>query len=333
MRNSAMRALVTGASGFIGRHLCRHLLAAGWRVRASTATDDGETALRAISDCLEIVRIPHFCDAREVWRAACRECPVVFHLAGLAHRDDGGGMAAETEIMYRRGNVDVTRALARAAAAQGVARFVLASSVTVYGEATPAGMPFTEISPTVPVEIYARSKLAAEMAVRAAQQESAGQPVFTIVRLPLVYGPGVRGNLRALMRFVASGLPLPLARLQNRRSFINIANLVDFLRHAATHADAANEILLVSDREDVSTPGLIRAIADGLDRPARLFPFPPGLLRTACSLLGQAARYEKLASSFQVDPARSCALLDWHPNTRLAEGVRQMCAAFSRRAA
>ena len=321
-----MYALVTGASGFIGRSLCQHLLAEGWQVRASTASDAGEAALRALSGHsgrLEIVRVPHFCDTPEGWRDACRECDVVFHLAGIAHRGDGRN--ADPDALYRRGNVDVTLALAQAAAEAGVSRFVFASSITVYGNASPAGMPFTEISAVAPAEGYARSKLEAETGLLRGDWNDMQ---VTIVRLPLVYGAGVKGNLRAFLKLVALGLPLPFARLENRRSFVNLANLVDFLRCAALHENAANRILLVSDREDLSTPALIRAIARGLGQPARLFPFPPNLLKTACTLLGQGIRYEKLSASFQIDPAVSCALLGWHPTTCLAEGIIPMCAAY-----
>jgi nucleoside-diphosphate-sugar epimerase len=251
---------------------------------------------------------------------------VVFHLAGRAHRGDNSSPSARS--IYFQDNLEMTRALAEAAMKARVRRFVFASSVAVYGTAS-VGEAFREDSPVAPHpdSVYAQSKWAAEEFLLS--ECAALEPV--VIRLPLVYGVGVKGNMATLMRLAASGLPLPLAGIDNRRSFINIPNCVDFLLTAACHPNAGGQILLASDREDVTTPGLIRMIANEFGKtggkPARLFSVSPKFLRAACSLLGQKARFEKLAGDFQIDPRASCALLGWSPKVSLAEGIAKMCGA------
>ncbi|MCL2307709.1 MAG: NAD-dependent epimerase/dehydratase family protein [Proteobacteria bacterium] len=362
-----MKCLVTGAGGFIGAHLVRYLLDAGHEVRAVGAISAqahtflplpprgggrpegaGEGERRSFSpsppaplpqgergakpakniadEKLENVQVTRSAANPADWQEACRDVEVVFHLAGRAHRGDNSSPSARS--IYFRDNLEMTRALAEAALNARVRRFVFASSVAVYGAASVAGEAFREDSPVAPHpdNVYAQSKRAAEEILLS--DGAALEPV--VVRFPLVYGAGVKGNMATLMRLAASGLPLPLAGIDNRRSFINIPNCVDFLLTAACHPNAGGRILLATDREDVTTPDLIRAIAREFGKtggkPARLFSVPPRFLRAMCSLLGQRARFEKLAGSFQIDPAASCALLGWSPKVSLAEGIAQMCA-------
>ena len=318
-----MRCLVTGANGFIGRHLVRHLLNAGHEVRA---VDSSESAESITSERLENVRIVQSAIDSAIWQGVCRDVKVIFHLAGRAHR--GNDSSTSVRSVYFRDNLEMTRALAEAALKERVRRFVFASSVTVYGTASAPGEAFREDSPVAPHsgDVYAQSKRAAEEFLLPGDICVALEPV--VVRLPLVYGVGVKGNMAALVRLARSGLPLPLAGINNRRSFINIPNCVDFLLAAACHPGAGGRILLVSDREDVSTPNLLRAIANESEKPVRLFSIPSGLLKMACSLLGQKERFEKLAGNFQVDPTASCTLLGWSPKVSFAEGIAQMCAEY-----
>jgi len=256
------------------------------------------------------------------WLAACQDVEVVFHLAGRAHRQDGSLPSARS--IYFRDNLETTRALAEAALEARVRRFVFASSVSVYGTASLPGATFREDSPVAPHpdSVYAQSKWAAEEFLLSGG--AALEPV--IIRLPLVYGAGVKGNMAALMRLATSGLPLPLAGIDNRRSFINIPNCVDFFLTAACCPGAGGRVFLASDREDVSTSEVIRAIARETGKSARLFSVPPTLLKTACFLLGQKAGFEKLAGNFQIDPEASCAFLGWSPKVGFAEGMAQMCS-------
>jgi nucleoside-diphosphate-sugar epimerase len=294
--------LITGATGFIGGHLSRFLLAQGHELE----TPPKPSAEMAFPD----------------WQKACRNVDIVFHLAGRAHRRDKSGKDAQGQ--YRQANLEPTKTLARAALGAGVSRFVFASSATVYGEYSKPGEAFDEQSPASPAasDPYAISKLEAEAFLRLPEM-AALHPV--VVRFPLVYGPGVKDNMRALLRLAQSGLPLPLASVCNKRSFVGIDNLVDFLLQAAMHEAAGGQTLLVSDRHDVSTPELIRAIACGLHRKARLFAFPQPVLKALCKAAGQGAKYRKLCGDFVLDPAWSCKLLDWQPPVSFADGIARMC--------
>ena len=151
------------------------------------------------------------------------------------------------------------------------------SSIRAMGETTRPGAPFRAGDPPRPDDLYGRTKLAIEHALVAAAQQSGLDLV--ILRPPLVYGPGAKGNLRALIRLVASGLPLPFAGIDNRRSLIFLGNLVDLVAIACLHPAAGGRVLLARDGADLSTPELIRALAAGFQRPARLFSVPRSRLR------------------------------------------------------
>jgi len=320
-----VKCLVTGANGFIGHHLVRHLLDAGHEVKAVVSTDRTEAVAS--------VGLKYFQTARSsidsvIWQTACHDVDIIFHLAGRAHH--GRDSSESIRSIYFRDNLEMTRALAEAAIKERVRRFVFASSVTIYGAASVVGDAFREDSLAAPHpdDVYAQSKRAAEEFLLSDNICTALKPA--IVRLPLVYGAGVKGNMATLMRLAGSGLPLPLAGIDNRRSFINIPNCVDFLLTAACHPDSGGRILLASDREDVSTPDVIRTIAREMGKPTRLFSVPNALLYTASSLLGQKVRLEKLTSNFQIDPTASCSLLGWSPKVSFAEGVAHMCAEYRR---
>ena len=314
-----MKCLVTGANGFIGTHLVRYLLDAGHEVKAVDSSGRGIAGKR-----LERVQVARSTVDSAIWQTVCRDVEVIFHLAGRAHRRNN--TSASLRSAYFRDNLEMTHALAEAALREQVRRFVFASSVTVYGTASAPGEAFQEDSPVLPHpgDIYAQSKRAAEAFLLS--DCTALGPV--VVRLPLVYGAGVKGNMAMLIRLASSGLPLPLAGINNRRSFLNIPNCVDFFLAAASHPDAGGRVLLASDREDVTIPDLIRAIARESGKSARLFPVPSELLKMACSLLGQKARFEKLAGNFQIDPEASCNFLNWSPKVGFAEGIAQMCAEY-----
>jgi nucleoside-diphosphate-sugar epimerase len=220
----------------------------------------------------------------------------VIHLAGLAHARSA--RAAE----HFRVNAEGTRRLAQQAAAAGVRRLVFASSVKVHGEATPAGAAWTEESPCAPQGGYACSKWAAEQALL--EVAAHGGLEVVALRLPLLYGPGVRANLERLFRAVAAGRPLPFGALQNRRSLLAAANGADALLLAARHPAAAGRVVLARDA-DYSTPELVRAIARALGTPAKLWKVPPALL----ALLP----LRRLTSSLVVDDRALRDTLGWSP--------------------
>ncbi len=296
--------LVTGAGGFLGRHLlaaepaCRRL-----SLRAGDAVAD------KLADAL-----------------AGRPAAAVVHLGGRAHRGDA--QAPEALERYRRDNVALTRALAEAALDHGIRRFVFLSSIGVLGRGSGA-RPFTAATPPAPWSPYARSKLEAEQALWELARSRGLEPV--ILRPPLIYGAGAPGNLARLARALERGLPLPLAAVRNRRSLVNAADLAELLSLVARHPDAPGRVLLPADAEPVSTPELIRALATALGRPARLLPLPVSLLRLAGRLTGRAGSVAQLVGNLEIDPAERDRCLGWRPQ----RGLRAGLAAFaeSRRAA
>lgn len=320
------RILVTGASGFIGEHLCRYLLKKGHEVRAVVSSkEQGKRLHHALQapPGLELVHMKHSCPDPACWLAACTQVQAVIHLAGRAHQADKNlPNALQT---YRHANVEPTRALACAARQAGVNRLLFLSSVAVYG-CNSTDAPFTENSPTKPLDPYAISKLEAERLLLQGMEISPME--VCIVRPPLVHGPGVKGNMLALLNLVCRGLPLPLGAIRNRRSLVGIGNLSAFLTHAAGHPQAAGKIMLVADAQEVSTPELIAAIARELGQKNRLLHLPSGLLRSVSTLLGKRDAYNKVGGDFRIDPSLSYRQLDWHPPEDLSTGIAAMCAWY-----
>jgi nucleoside-diphosphate-sugar epimerase len=317
--SSRARVLVTGASGFIGRAVLECL------------TEAGNCAARGAvrrSDVQRIAGVDYELvgglDERTDWSEALAGCDVVIHAAARVHvmRDRAKDPLAE----FRRVNVDGTLNLARQAIAAGVQRFVFVSSIKVNGEETPSGRPFEAADMPAPVDAYGRSKLEAEIGLRNILT-SAGV-AWVIVRPPLVYGPGVRANFLALMRWLRRGVPLPLASVRNRRSLIGLGNLAALLRDCSVHPRAANEVFLAADGEDLSTPELLRRLSAALGTPVRLFRFPPALLLASASLLGKRAAARRLLGTLQVNSAKARTLLGWEPVATVDEGLERTAEYF-----
>ncbi len=278
-----MRVVVTGASGFIGQAVVPVLQAHGHTVVALDRAAIGDIA--AVAD----------------WPARLGGADAVVHLAALAH----GRGASEARL--RAVNVEAALALGKAAALSG-ARMLLMSSVKVLGEETTVAA-FDESSPLAPRDAYARSKAAAEMELRAIPGLA-----LTVLRPPLVYGPGVKANFLALTRAIARGWPLPLASIDNRRSLVGAGNLADAVVRCLEAPQTANRTYGVTDGAPLSTPALCRAIGAALGRPAHLFAFPPALLEFA-------PQARKLTRSLIVDDGAIRRDLGWAPPQTLAEGL------------
>ncbi|MBI1942815.1 MAG: NAD-dependent epimerase/dehydratase family protein [Betaproteobacteria bacterium] len=288
-----MRIVVTGASGFIGQTLCPMLRARGHEVHALDRTRGGDIA--ALSD----------------WQARFAGAAAVVHLAALAH---ARGVSAER---LRAVNVDAALRLGRAAAGAGV-RMIFMSSVKVHGEETPEA-PFDESSPFAPQDAYACAKADAEAALRALPGLA-----LTVLRPPLVYGPGVKANFLALLHALARGWPLPFASIANRRSLLYAGNLADAVIRCLEAPQAAGKAYLVSDGAAVSTPELCRALGAALGRPARLFACPPALLEIA-----PAAK--KLTRSLVIDDRALRGELGWAPPHAFAQGLQLSAQWFRAR--
>ena len=308
------KVMVTGASGFVGQELGSVLEDGGFEVvRAYRTHQPGlENGI-----CNAVVG--KFINATTDWTDELAEFDVVIHLAAKVHvMDDGetGDLASLGEI-----NVEGTRNLAKQAAQIGVKRLVYLSSIKVNGERTSKD-PFAANQEPRPEGAYAISKLEAEVAMREIEKETGLDVV--IIRSPLVYGPGVKGNLAALVHMVKKGIPLPLAAVRNRRDLVSIYNLCDLIRICCLHPAAAGKTFLVSDGESMSTADLIRYMANGLDQKARLFFVPIWALKLAAGLFGEARKLEKLSGNLQIDISLTQRLLDWKPPFDVAESFQKM---------
>lgn len=309
--------VVTGAGGFVGRALVPFLAARGVGVRGLVRALDGAMAARAeylpVGDLAEL-------DAR-TGALALGGAAAVVHLAARVHRP--GAQGDDEVAAMRRTNVAATVRLARAAAAAGVAHFVFASTVKVNGEFTQPGHPWRESDPPDPQDAYAASKWEAEQSLAAIAGET-GMRV-TALRLPLTYGPGAKGNFAALAHAVRAGVPLPFARIANRRSVLGLSNLCDAIA-AMLASDARDESgravpFFVADAEPVSTPELVRALARAIGVAPRLYAVPEGVLRFAGACAGRAAAVERLVGSLEVDPAAFRGRFAWTAPHTLAAGL------------
>jgi nucleoside-diphosphate-sugar epimerase len=265
-----VKVAVTGASGFIGRSLCTALSASGHEVRV--------LSLRS-REALDLAG-----------------AGAIVHLAAIVHR------RGETPVRFRQVNVELTQSVGRAAAAAG-ARMIFVSSVKVHGEGSEQAL--KESSPLAPVDFYAQSKAHAEAALRAIADLQ-----LVVLRPPLVYGPAVKANFLNLMKAIAWGLPLPLALVSNRRSFVYVGNLTDAILRCVANPGAVGRTYLISDGVALSTPALCHAIGAAFGRPARLFPFPPAWLP------------RPLSRSLEVDDRALRTDLNWSAPFSVEEALR-----------
>jgi nucleoside-diphosphate-sugar epimerase len=308
-----VKVLITGGTGFVGQLLVRTLQAEGH--------DVVRAARQARADSILISTV----DGNTSWREALKGCDSVVHLAARVHVMNDKSTDPLRE--FRRVNVEGTVNLARQAAATGVRRFVFLSSVKVNGEATLEGHPFTADDAPAPADFYGVSKHEAEQALRKIAADTRMELV--IIRPPLVYGPGVKANFESMMRWLARGIPLPLAAVtQNRRSLVALDNLTDLISTCVSHPAAANQTFLVSDGEDLSTAGLLRRMGATLGHPARLFYVPPSLLKLGSQLVNKPGVYQRLCSSLQLDITKTRRLLGWTPPVSVDESLRRAVEGF-----
>lgn len=300
-----MKILVTGANGLVGRALC------------SILDQDEAQVIRTVRASTTPWDVP-VGDVNEKtdWRVALSPgIDVVVHLAGQVP-------LAESEIgpqasLYHEVNTAGTASLASQCAQHGVKRFVFVSTVKVLGEGKEE--PYRDGDLAVPNDAYAISKWEAEQALWQITAESEMEVV--VLRPPLVYGPGVKGNFLRLMQGIDKWRPLPLGGIQNQRSLIYLGNLVDAIRICLTHPKATGKTFLVSDGDDVSTPELIRRVAAALGRRPLLVPVPVSWMRWASAFLGKKAAVDRLLGSLAVDMAPIREILGWNPPYTMQAGL------------
>jgi len=288
---------ITGANGFLGSELVREMRERDTHTVRPVFRREGFGEGAVVGNI----------DGSTDWSAALSGVGVVIHLAGIGVDPVD---AAEFEMLQET-NVRGALRLAEAAAKQGVRRFVYLSTVKVLGERTEPGHPFTNSTDPNPASPYPQSKRDAELGLLRMAEGSSMEVLF--VRPPMVYGPRPFGNFARLVRLVERGLPIPLGRVQNLRSMISRANLVDALIHSVDCAGPVNRGYLVSDGIDLSTADLVRTMAEGLGRPARLLPVPLTLLRAGAGLLGRGGEARRLLDSLQLDIRETTESIGWAP--------------------
>ena len=308
--------LVTGAGGFVGTAVIAEMARRGLSYRAVT----------------RMPREGFFCigdiDPRTDWTAALDGVDAIIHLASRAHVMNE--TVADPAAHLRSVNVDSTLNLASQAIKAGVKRFVFISSIKVNGESTRPGRPFTAEDTPCPQNPYAQSKHDAERGLFALARDSGSGFEVTVIRPPLVYGPGVKANFATMMDWVNRGIPLPLGSVNNKRSFVYVGNLADLIILSAIHPKAAGQVFLVSDGEDISTTELFKKLAHALGRPSWMMPLPTPLLNFGAAMIGQRAITSRLTDSLQVDVTKTRELLGWEPRKSVSEGLQQTARSFQR---
>ncbi len=312
--------IVSGASGFVGRSLCGALAMRGMRVEAlvrrAGSAPQGVAAEHVVGD------LSLGPDLGSLLAGAA----AVVHCAGVASVPSATRQDEEDRLLAA--NLEMTRWLAEQAADAGVGRFLLMSTAKVSAEQTVAGQALSEADAPRPTGIYAHSKYLAEQAL-ADLSAQRSLPVV-VIRPPLVYGPGVIGNMRRLLQFVDRGFPLPFAGLENRRSLIGVDNLCDFVACALSHPAALGETFFVADARAVSTTELVLTLATALQRKARLFRVHPGLLRVLRSQDNLSNALDRLFGSLLVDTTKAQTQLGWDAPVAFEDGVDRMVDWYRR---
>ena len=318
-KDNRLCLLLTGSTGFLGVALARRLND-DVRYQLVTAVRHETAKLASGSQPIIVGDL----GANTDWTQALSGVEVVIHTAARVHimNDSADDPLGE----FRKVNVDGSLNLARQAASANVKRFIFISSIKVNGESTVTGKPFTTEDQPNPVDPYGISKWETEVGLLQVAKETGMEMV--IIRPPLVYGPGIKANFLNLMRWVNSGVPLPLGAIHNKRSLVALDNLVDLIVTCIGHPSAANQTFLVSDGEDLSTTELLYRIGKALGKPVRLIPFPVSLLIFAASLLGKKAVIQRLCSSLQVDISKTRKLLEWERPISVDEGLRRAVEGF-----
>ncbi len=309
------KILVTGASGFIGNSICQTLSRSGRFVRGAVRS------LNLISENsgIEYVQVGDFCYKKD-WKDVLQGIDCVVHCAGRAHKINK--FDSNSLKLYQIINVEVTRRLAEESIKAGIKRFVFLSSVGVLGTDTNDRLPFSISDEPNPVEDYAISKLEAEKVLSNISNKSDLEVV--VLRIPLVYGPQVKGNLLRLIKLINLGIPLPFGAIKNHRSMIGLDNLVDILIRCIDHPEAKGETFLVSDGEDLSTVQLINLIASSMGRNIHLFPLSLYLLNFVGHILGKQKEIDRLVGSLKINDSYVRKKLNWIPPVSVAEGIRRM---------
>jgi nucleoside-diphosphate-sugar epimerase len=257
------------------------------------------------------------------WAHVLAGADCVVHLVARTHVLSENEAGADA--VYNAANVGVLEGLAEAALRAGVTRFVFVSSIKVNGEAT-HGTPFTAADAPAPEDAYGRSKAAAEERLR--EIAPRGGMEFVILRPPLMYGPGVRGNMARLFGLVEKGVPLPFASIRNARDILSVSAFADLIALAVASPEAKNRVFLARDGVPVSTPALAHAIAAAMECKARVVPFPVGVLSAAGRWTGHKSELQRLVGDLEIDDGETRARLGWKPKSAMSGALAETARWF-----
>ena len=308
------KILVTGASGFIGQSLCNALSKTNRSIYGVVRKVD--SSLNSINIDYKIIRN---IGLTSNWKDILKNVDCIFHCAGIAHQvNDSKDLS-----LYHLINVEGTKRLAEQAAEAGVRRLIFLSSIKVNGESTSNNLEkFLYNDIPKPKDAYAISKFKAEKLLFEISANTEMEVV--VIRMPLVYGLGAKGNLNNLIKLINYNIPLPFSSIKNKRSLLGIDNLIDILIKCIRHPNAQGKTFLVSDGEDVPTPKLIKLIASSLKKKAYLFPLPNYILKFLGLIFGKSEEINKLVGSLRVDHNYTTDVLNWTPPISVEEGIRRM---------
>jgi UDP-glucose 4-epimerase len=310
-----MSLLLTGATGFVGQHLVSALIQRNLPYQIAVRAQAGNSAR---PECISVGDI----NAHTAWSQALEGVTDVVHLAARVHITQE--TSSDAYAAFRAVNTEGTLNLARQAAACGVRRFVFLSSIKVNGEGSPRS--YLETDTPAPEDAYAVSKGEAEQGLWKISADTGMEIV--ILRIPLVYGPGVGANFLQLLKAVNKAWPLPLGGIHNQRSLLYVGNLVDAIFIALQHPDAVNKLYLLSDGQDVSTTQLVEFMAQALHKSSRLLSVPKGMLRLVASLMGKSSAVDRLFGSLFLDSSKFRKELNWTPPFSLQQGLAETVQWF-----
>ena len=315
------KILITGVNGFVGHAVCKRLRKDGLHVLAGTTRGLNS---EAGPERVPMYHVPEMGPDTD-WTQAVSNADIVIHLAARVHIMNEKSLNPFEE--FHQVNSEGTRTLASQAAAAGVKRFVFISTAKVAGETSPDSG-FAEINCAKPEDNYGGSKWEAEQALTDIAKTTAMEVV--ILRPPLIYGPGVKGNFKALFTAIQSGMILPLGSIKNTRSLLFVGNLADAIATVTTHPDAGNQTFFLSDDEKISTPELIRKISAALGKKPRILNFPLSLVRVAGALIGKSSVLQRLIRSLTVDSNHIKTHLGWQPPFSMEDGLKETADWFVR---
>lgn len=309
--------LLTGGSGFLGKHLLEELRQYQVRVIDRNLNEKHN----------QVTYFKSSVDSRSKYLLALKNVGTVIHCAARVHvmNDQSSNPLND----FREVNTAGTINLARQAAEAGVKRFIFISSIKVNGESTEIGKPFTENDDRCPEDFYGQSKAEAELQLLELAKQTGLEVV--IIRPTLVYGPGVKANFASLLKLVSTGFPLPFGCItDNKRSLVSVKNLVDLIVLCIDHPKAANQVFLVSDGHDISTAEMVKHMSQALGKSCRLFSVPLWCYRLVGKLTGKMDVVDRLIGSLQVDITHTKNTLGWTPPQALEHGFKETAEAFLR---